>query len=85
MRNSQKKLKKEELIGVMKSFKKDISPCPNGQTIDLFLAFFDLLRDDNLEMDEELKEQEKMPGNLNSTFLALIPKLDYVVTFGDFR
>lgn len=36
-------------------------------------------------MVEEIRETGKMPGHLNSTFNAIIPKSDHSHNFGDFR
>lgn len=69
----------------MKSFRNNRILRLEGWTIDLFLAFFDLVGDDIRRMVEEIKAQGKMLGSLNSTFLDLIPKSDHPTTFGDFR
>lgn len=50
-----------------------------------FLAFFDLLGDDLLKMTMEVKDIGKNPGSMNSTFIALIPKVDHPDSFVDFR
>jgi hypothetical protein len=34
---------------------------------------------------EEVRQAGKMPRCINATFIALIPKLDYVNSFDDFR
>ena len=75
----------EELLAVMKSFKKDKNLGSDGWTIEFFLVFFYLIRDDIHKMDMDSKEKGKMLGSLNSTFLALIAKLDHHGFFGDFR
>ena len=66
----------------MKSFRKDCSPSLNGWTIELFLYFFYLMGDDILKMDMEIKGRGKILGSLNSTFIALIPKIAHPDTLG---
>lgn len=51
----------EELLSVMKSFKKDKSLGPDGWTIDFFIHFFDLMKNDILGMVEE----SRSTGNIN--------------------
>jgi hypothetical protein len=74
-----------ELKEVLTLFKKDKSPGPDGWTIEFFIHFFDLVGEDLLEMVEESRSRGFIVGSLNSTFLALIPKVNKPVTFGDFR
>lgn len=78
-------INKIELLVVMNSFRKERSPSPDGWTFEFFLSFFDLLGDDILKMVLELKDKGMMPWNLNSTFISLIPKVDHLDTFGEFR
>jgi hypothetical protein len=74
-----------ELKEVLTLFKKDKSPGPDGWTVEFFLHFFDLVGEDLLDMVEESRSRGVIIGGLNSTFLALIPKVNKPVTFGDFR
>lgn len=53
--------------------------------MEFFLAFFDLIGDDLLKLVMEVKDKGKITGSMNSTFLALIPKVDHLDSFGDFR
>ena len=78
-------ISKEELLAIIKSFKKDHSPSPDGWNIKFFLAFFDLMGEDLLKMVMEIKGSGKMPKSLKSTFIALIPKVDHPNNFGDLR
>ena len=64
----------EELKDVMNSFQKDKSPGPDGWTIEFFLGFFDFIGQDILSLVEETRLSKRIPLNLNSTFIALIPK-----------
>ena len=45
----------EELLSVMKSFKKDKCPGRDGWTIDIFIHFFDLMKNDNLRYDRGIQ------------------------------
>jgi hypothetical protein len=47
--------------------------------------FFDLVGDDLLEMVEESRIRGEVVRGLNSTFLALIPKVNKPTSFDDFR
>jgi hypothetical protein len=53
--------------------------------VEFFLAFFDILGDDILEMVEESRRKGRVTGALNATFLALIPKSDNPGSFGEYR
>jgi len=75
----------EELLAVMKGFKKDESPGPYGWTIESFIHFYDFFKEDLLSM----VEASRISGNINSaitaTFITLIPKSDRADAFSDFR
>ena len=75
----------EELKEVLHSFQKDKSPGPNSWTIELYLGFFELLGEDLLEVVEESRKYGVIHAPINSTFIALIPKVDKLVAFDDFR
>jgi hypothetical protein len=66
----------EEIKSVLENFNKDRSPGPNGWTTKFFISFFDLVGEDLLEMVEDSRRNDKLCGGLNSTFLALIPKVN---------
>jgi len=74
-----------EVEEVLKNFKKDKSHSPNGWTVEFYLHFFDLLGEEILEMIKETRTLGLVLGALNTTFLALIPKVDKVESFKDFR
>lgn len=75
----------EELEGVLKWFKKDKSPGPDGWTIEFYLAFFDLLASDLLRVVEECHSTGRLFNAINSTFIGLIPKNDTPGYFDGFR
>ena len=75
----------QEVEAVLKGFKKDKSPGPDGWHVDFFLAFFDLIWDELVLAVEQARTHGKIFGALNSTFLTLIPKCEKPSTFVDFR
>jgi hypothetical protein len=75
----------EEIKNVLNKFQRDKSPGPDGWTVEFFTYFFDLVSDDLVQMVEESRLFGNIPGCLNSTFLALIPKENNPTTFGDYR
>jgi hypothetical protein len=70
---------------VLKHFEKNKSPSPDGWTVEFFTHFFDLLGDDLLELVEDSRIIGKVQSSLNSMFLALIPKENKLVMFGDYK
>jgi hypothetical protein len=74
-----------ELLSTLKSLKASKSPGPDGWTVEFFLAFFDVVGDELLEMVEESRLRGRVSGALNATFIALIPKKENPSSFGDFR
>jgi hypothetical protein len=53
--------------------------------VEFFAHFFYLISEDLLALVESIRTGGRMAGNLNSTFLALIPKSNKPQTFGDYR
>jgi hypothetical protein len=49
------------------------------------LDFFEVLGEDILKAVEEIRLSRKVPGCFNSTFIALIPKLDCPENFDGYR
>lgn len=74
-----------ELLEVMKYFKKDKSPSPDGWTIEFYLHFFDFLKNDILGMVEESRMRGFFHPHYTSTYIALIPKKKIANSFSDFR
>jgi len=64
---------------VSKSFGSD------GWIVEFFLAFFDLLGNEILEMVEETRLKGRVTDTLNAIFLALISKSDKPETFEGYR
>eukprot|EP00253_Pinus_taeda_P018078 PITA_18078 len=78
-------ISKNELFEVMKSFKRDKSPGPDGWTIEFYIHFFDLLKKDILAMVEELRMRGSFHPHFTSTYITLIAKKKKEITFLDFR
>jgi hypothetical protein len=72
-------------LKTLKGFKGSKIPSPDGWTVEFFLAFFDILGNDLVDMVEESRKKGWVSGALNATFLALIPKCDNPYYFGGFR
>jgi hypothetical protein len=75
----------EELKEALSLFKKDKSPSPDGWTVEFFIHFFDLVSEDLSVMVDESRSRGHITRSLNSTFLSLIPKVNKLANFGDFR
>jgi hypothetical protein len=76
---------KLELKTTFSQFKRDKSTVLDGWTVEFFLHFFDLVSDDLLALAESIRSDGHIAGKLYSTFLALIPKINKPLTFGDYR
>ena len=75
----------EELKVTLHSFQKDKSPGLDGWTIEFFLGLYDLLGGDLLKVMEDTRLSGRLPTSFNSTFIALIPKVDNPSSLNDFR
>lgn len=64
---------KGEIEGVLKWFKKDKSPGPDGWPIEFFIHFFELIGNDLLLAIEDSRVKGRIYDGFNSTFIALIP------------
>ena len=74
-----------EIRDVLDHFKKDKSPGPDGWTVEFIVCFFELFEKDLVALVDDIRVNGKVPGILNATFIALIPKTDKPLTFDDFR
>eukprot|EP00253_Pinus_taeda_P006382 PITA_06382 len=75
----------DELEGLLKWFKRDKIPGPDGWPIDFFIHFFDLISADLLAMIEDSRVRGRIYDGFNTTFIALIPKSDKPTSFNEFR
>jgi len=74
-----------EIEIILKSCAKDKSPGPDGWNVEFFLQFWDLIGAEVLELVEESRLAGHVSGGLNSTFIALIPKISKATSYNDFR
>jgi hypothetical protein len=76
---------REEILKVLKVFSKDKCLGSDGWTVEFFLHFFELVEQDLLDVVEESRIRGEVIKQINSTFIALIPKVNRPSTFNDFR
>ena len=75
----------KEVEDVLKGFKKDKSPGPDGWAVEFYLHFFDLVGKDILNVIEHSRLEGRVIGALNATFITLIPKCDKPTTLAEYR
>ena len=83
--NIMEEVSREEMKEVIHTFQNDKSPGSDGWTIEFYVGFFDLVGEDLLEVVEESRRSGVIHAPINDTFIALIPKVDKVESFDDFR
>lgn len=76
---------KEELLAVLSSYHKDKSSSPNNWLIEFFIGLFNIIGVDLLKVVEESMATGRIHQPFNTTFITLIPKMDSLATFGDFK
>lgn len=69
---------------VLHSFQKDKIMGLDWWPIEFFMGFYDLIGRDLLKVVEESKLEGHIHTPLNSTFIALIPKTGYPLTFEEY-
>ena len=74
----------EELKATLNSFQRDKILGPDGWTVEFFLARYDVIGRDLLQLVEETRINGILHLPLNSTFLALIPKKDNPESLEDY-
>ena len=75
----------QEVEAVLKGFKKDKIPGPDGWPIQFFLDFFDMIGEELTSTAKQARVDGYVPSSVNSTFLTLIPKCENPSTFAYFR
>ena len=75
----------QDIKHILSISKNDKSPGPNGIFVEVYKCLFDVLGEDLLRVIELSRISGKIPAVFNSTFLALIPKIDHPLSFEDFR
>ncbi|XP_057862719.1 uncharacterized protein LOC131071037 [Cryptomeria japonica] len=74
-----------ELEKVVFKMKKGKAPGPDGFPIEFFQEFWEIIKFDLLEVIQESHRNKKMLKSMNSTFLALIPKMEGANRLAQFR
>ena len=74
----------EEVKETLLNFQKEKIPGPDGWTIELFLAGYESIGLDLLQLVEETRKNGFLHPPLNSTFLTLIPKKDSPESLEDY-
>ena len=75
----------QEIQHILSISKNDKSLGPDGIPLEVYRCLFDLLGEDLLRVIEISRVSGKILAVFNSTFLALIPKIDQPLSFEDFR
>jgi len=73
-----------ELKDTLQRFQKDKILGPTSWSIQFYLGFFNLIGDDILKVIEESILNGRIHSPLNTTFIALIPKVNDPLSFDDF-
>ena len=75
----------EEIKFEVFHMKKDKSPQLDGWPIKFFIGFMELFKLDLLTVMEEFRRERKVIATFNATFIALIPKVDFPINWGQYR
>ena len=75
----------QELKSILDISKNDKSPGPDGIPVEVYRSLFDVLGEDLLRVVEDSRKSSKIPAVFNSTFIALIPKVDHANSFEESR
>ena len=65
-------MNRDEIEGILKCFAKDKNLGPDGQTVEFFMAFFDIVGDEMLATIEQSITEGYVSKAYNATFLTLI-------------
>ena len=83
--NLTKRITLEELKEVVDDMEDDKAPGSDGFNANFIKICSEIIHKDLLKMVVKSQQSEKIGGSTNSTFLALIPKEKYAVSFDRFR
>jgi hypothetical protein len=81
----EKEVTKDEVFEVIKGFARDKILDLDGWTVEFYHCFFELVGQDLVDMVEETRLKGEIIPSINSTFVALIPKVNKPTVFNDFR
>ena len=74
-----------EIQNVLAISKNNKIPGPDGIPVEFYRVLFDVLGLDLLRVVDDSQKFGKVPATFNSTFIALIPKIDLPKSFEDFK
>jgi hypothetical protein len=74
-----------EVLATLSSMQKGKILGPDGITVEFYIGFYDLLKDDFLKVVHESQASGKVLVSINSTFLSLIPKDHDGTSYDNFR
>lgn len=75
----------EEVEEAVRSMPNDKAPGPDGFTINFYKAYWNIVKQDIWEIVEDSRRSKSILKSLNSTFIALIPKVEEANTPDKFR
>jgi hypothetical protein len=75
----------KEILSTLEAFHKGKSLGPNDLSVEFYLGFFELIKEDLKKVVNESRSLGKIWPTFNKTFLDLIPKKIYSSSFEDFR
>jgi hypothetical protein len=78
-------IEEEEVLATLEAFQISKILGLDGLSVEFFLGFYDLIKEDLLKTVQESQRSSKVLGALNKIFLALIPNKNESCTFEDFR
>lgn len=84
-RDFYKEISWEKLFATISCFKRDKSPDLDGLNVDFFKEFFEIISTYLLHVMEEIRRSGRCSRSINSTFLEMIPKVENLISFDDFR
>jgi hypothetical protein len=74
----------EEVQATLFSMQNGKSPGPDGFTVEFFKAFYDLIKENLLQIVRESQRNGKVLGSINSNLPLLIPKSQDGTSFEEF-
>eukprot|EP00253_Pinus_taeda_P023451 PITA_23451 len=80
-----KKITMEEVEEAVRSMPNDKAPGPDGFTINFYKACWEIVKNDIWEIVEDSRKSKTLLKSLNSTFIALVPKVEEANTPEKFR
>ena len=75
----------EEIANIVWSMEPDKAPGPDGFSIHFYRKCWELIKSDLIRMVHGFMRKAKVGGDINSTFLALIPKEANPGSFNRYR